>query len=104
MAALVPFHRRPRTSDEQLRELVRSQCLDVTLAKEDRTRRFWIRPGKQAGEWYCQVWFGAQTQHRGEITSELLRVQRLKGEYFREMAELETDGWTRNEDRDNGER
>lgn len=94
MPEALPFRRRPRGHIEQLRELVRSECLDVTWSKGDRGWRFWIRPGKALGEWYCQVWLGAETQHRGEATMDRMRVHRLKGEYFREMAELETDGWT----------
>lgn len=93
MSLPIPFRRRPRTQFEQLRELVLSECLDVTWSKGERSWRFWIRPGKYPGEWYCQVWIGDKTQHRGEVTADDLRVHRLKAEYFREMRELELDGW-----------
>lgn len=69
-----------------------AECLDITLTKGDRRRRYWIRPGKAEGEWYCQVWFG-DSQHRGEATFEWQRVHRFKAEYFREIDELELDGW-----------
>jgi hypothetical protein len=86
--------RAPRlTPAAQLRRRVLEQCLDVTLAKEGRTRRYWIRPGKAEGQWYCQVWFGDRTQHRGDTTDDWLLVQRVKAEYCREIDELERDGW-----------
>lgn len=90
----LPFRRPPHTRAD-IRAHVERHCLDITLTKGDRLRRYWIRPGKQEGEWYCQVWHGTQTQHRGEATTELYRVQRLKAEYFREMIELECDGWVK---------
>lgn len=64
--------------------------VDVTFASGARTRRFSIRPAVQPGEWFCQVWIG-ESQHRGIATAD---VQRVKAEYFREMDELERDGWT----------
>lgn len=96
----LPFQRRPRplSRAEQLRAHVLRFCMDVTLTKGDRARRYWIRPGKNDGEWYCQVWHGTisnrlQTQHRGEITTDFHRNQRLTAEYCREIDELVLDGW-----------
>jgi len=72
---------------------VLEQCLDVTLTKGERTRRYWIRPGRLEGQWYCQVWFGDGVQHRGDTTDDAYLVHRVKAEYFREIDELERDGW-----------
>lgn len=92
MSDPLPFRRPPITRAEQVRARVLEQCLDVTLTKVERLRRYWIRPGRTEGEWYCQVWYG-DTQHRGAITDDWQQVHRLKAEYFREMGELEQDGW-----------
>lgn len=67
-------------------------CLD--LHKDDRRRRYWIRPsGKsQHCEWYVQVFFG-DLQHRGATVS-FFEAQRAYGEFQREIAECVLDGWT----------
>src|SRR5688572_6163904 len=73
--------------------LIARESMDVTLTKGDRLRRYWIRPGKHHEEWYCQVWFSADLQHRGDIVVGLVPMQRVKAQYEREIGELERDGW-----------
>jgi hypothetical protein len=94
MPSVIPFRKRQRTPAEELLELVLAECFDVTWSKGDRSWRYCVRPGKYAGEWYCQVWLGDKSQHRGEVTNEYGRVRRLRAEFFREMRELEVDGWS----------
>lgn len=64
---------------------------DVTVTKDGRTRRFWIRLSPDGTEWYAQVFFGA-TQHRG-MRGSRYDADRLYAEYQREIAELLKDGW-----------
>ena len=66
--------------------------LDVALVRGERRRRYWIRPGKNPGEWYTQVYFG-KSQHRAAILYDLIETHRLYTEYGREIEEAIQDGW-----------
>lgn len=69
-------------------------AMDVTLTKEERTRRYHITRTRD-GRWHAWVWFGPTTQHRGYPRVSLVEAHRLCGEFRREMTELERDGWQR---------
>lgn len=75
--------------------LIARESIDVRLVKGDRTRRYWIRPGRAQDEWFCQVWFSDTLQHRGDSVIGWQAMHRLKAQYLREIAELERDGWSR---------
>lgn len=82
---LVPFPSRPTVQAR----LTDPAC-DIELTNGERTRRYHIR--NENDLWYCQVWFGRQTQHRGAI-ADFITAQRTFAEYHREISELLLDGW-----------
>lgn len=67
---------------------------DVTLTKGAETRRFWVRPGRDPGTYWGQIFFGT-TQHRACIAGDRSGIERFVAECFREMAAYERDGWAR---------
>jgi len=77
--------------DELLLAQGRSPALDVQLSKGDRRRRYYIRLGASASEWYCAVWFD-DLQHRGVRVLGVVEAQRCLTQFRREIAELRTDG------------
>jgi len=70
-------------------------AMDVTLVKDDRLRRYQIRPAQVSpAVWSCQVWFSDRLQHRGQLVDGLDETFRFVGQYHREIVELRKDGWT----------
>ena len=83
---LVPFSpRSPSPTD-----------FDVTLSKGPWTRRFWVRPARDPGAWWGQVFFG-DTQHRACIAHDLMTIHRFVAECQREIAAYLDDGWIAHE-------
>lgn len=69
--------------------------LHLHLAKDDRRRRFWVRPlDYREGYWKGQIWFDGRT-HRQVITNELHVVFAFRVQCETEVAELLKDGWVK---------
>jgi hypothetical protein len=77
--------------------------LDVTLRKADHVWRYTIAPWgttpDYTGRYRCQTWVRFDGRaHRAAFADSLHAVKELHGQYCREMARLEADGWIADEE------
>jgi hypothetical protein len=70
----------------------RFPAIDARLARQDSIRRYVVRRGRGATEWFCEVWLD-DVRIRGTATRRMTDVVRYVEEYRREIEHLLETGW-----------